>query len=106
MVEDGHYAQPEIKRVLHKLNREWDELAERAHDKGEKLRQAAQQELFNKALEDAQAKLEEMEKLVSSDDVGKDLRGVKDLLKKHQVSRDATFPKFVGIPTFFLEILH
>ena len=43
------------------------------------------QELFNKALEDAYAKLAEMEKLVSSDDVGKDLRGVRDLLKKHQV---------------------
>ncbi len=49
------------------------------------MRQAAQQELFNKALEDAESKLNEMEKAVSSDDIGKDLRGVRDLLKKHQV---------------------
>ena len=52
---------------------------------GIKLRQAAQQQLFNKALEDAENKLDEIEKAVSSDDLGKDLRSVKDLLHKHQV---------------------
>ena len=31
-----------------------------------------------------QAKLDEMEKSVANPDVGSDLRGVKDLLKKHQ----------------------
>lgn len=67
------------------LNHEWDDLNAKAADRGKKLRQAAQQELFNKALEDANAKLDEMEKLVNSDDIGKDLRGVRDLLKKHQV---------------------
>ena len=55
------------------------------HTQGVKLRQAAQQQLFNKALEDAESKLDEMEKAVSSDDLGKDLRSVKDLLHKHQV---------------------
>ena len=56
---------------------------------GVKLRQAAQQQLFNKALEDAESKLDEMEKAVSSDDLGKDLRSVKDLLHKHQVNKFA-----------------
>ena len=85
LIDDGHYASREVKTILYKLNEEWAELAERAFDKGEKLRQAAQQELFNKALEDAEAKLAEMERLISSQDIGKDLRGVRDLLKKHQV---------------------
>ena len=85
MIKDRHYASKDVSQTLGKLNSEWDDLSAKAHDKGEKLRQAAQQELFNKALEDANAKLDEMEKMVSSDDVGKDLRGVKDLLKKHQV---------------------
>ena len=85
MVKAKHFATPEIEKTLTKLNRDWDDLYEKSRDKGLKLRQAAQQELFNKALEDANAKLAEMERLVSSDDVGKDLRGVKDLLVKHQV---------------------
>lgn len=85
MVKDGHFATPEIKSTLKNLNSQWDQLDEKVKDKGTKLRQAAQQELFNKALEDANAKLAEMEKLVSSDDIGKDLRSVRDLLKNHQV---------------------
>ena len=86
MIQRRHPSQEDVRHILGKLNAEWSDLYDRALDKGEKLRQAAQQELFYKALEDAYAKLTEMERLVSSDDVGKDLRGVRDLLKKHQVS--------------------
>ncbi len=85
MIQEEHFASPEIGSTLTNLNHQWADLSERARDKGEKLRQAAQQELFNKALQDAEAKLAEMEKMVASDDIGKDLRGVKNLLKKHQV---------------------
>ena len=85
MIKKKHYATPEIKEVLSKLNAEWATLYEKSGDKSAKLRQAAQQELFNKALEDAHSKLDEMEKSLSSNDLGKDLRAVRDLLKKHQV---------------------
>ena len=85
MVGDQHPAGPEIKSTLTDLNGKWRDLSEKSRDKGLRLRQAAQQELFNKALEDAEAKLAEMERSVSSDDIGKDLRAVRDLLKKHQV---------------------
>lgn len=84
-MKDRHPKTPEIKQIMGDLNRDWDNLYRKAQDKGEKLRQAAQQELFNQALEDANAKLSEMECMLKSDDVGKDLRGVRDLLKKHQV---------------------
>ncbi|KAK2186886.1 hypothetical protein NP493_185g03008 [Ridgeia piscesae] len=85
MVGDQHPAGPEIKSTLTDLNGKWRDLSEKSRDKGLRLRQAAQQELFNKALEDAEAKLAEMERSVSSDDIGKDLRAVRDLLKKHQM---------------------
>ncbi|XP_067682927.1 spectrin beta chain, non-erythrocytic 5-like isoform X3 [Haliotis asinina] len=84
MIDDGHYAAPEIKEISEKLNREWADLNEKAADKGRKLREATQQQTLNRALEDAQAKLDEMEKSVANPDVGSDLRGVKNLLMKHQ----------------------
>ena len=74
-----------IARTLAGLNGGWTELAARCADRGLKLRQAAQQQLFNKALDDAEAKLAEMERSLAADDIGTDLRGVRDLLKKHQV---------------------
>ena len=43
------------------------------------------QEMLNDALERALERLNEMERSVASQDVGKDLRSVRDLLKKHQV---------------------
>ena len=85
MIHDGHYATPEIKEILTRVNEQWERLDEKAKDKGKKLREASQQELFYRTLEDANAKLSEMEKLVSSDDVGHDLRSVRTLLNKHQV---------------------
>ena len=85
MVQAVHPKKREISRTLDKLNKEWKDLVDKSAEKGKKLREAAQQELFNKALEDAEAKLREMENSVASDDIGNDLRGVKDLLKKHQV---------------------
>ncbi|XP_048733527.1 spectrin alpha chain, non-erythrocytic 1-like isoform X2 [Ostrea edulis] len=84
MVKDGHYTSPEIQEILQDLNVQWSDMCEKAKDKGDKLQQAAAQETLNKALADAQAKLDEMEKSVANPDLGSDLRGVKDLLKKHQ----------------------
>ena len=42
--------------------------------------------MLNDALERALERLNEMERSVASQAVGKDLRSVRDLLKKHQVS--------------------
>ena len=43
MMRAEHYASPEIASTLQQLNGEWRELNDKAHDKGLKLRQAAQQ---------------------------------------------------------------
>ncbi|XP_061172689.1 spectrin beta chain, non-erythrocytic 5-like [Saccostrea echinata] len=84
MVKDEHYSSPEIQEILQDLNTQWKDMCDKAKDKGNKLQQAADQSTLNKALADAQAKLDEMEKSVANPDLGSDLRGVKDLLKKHQ----------------------
>ncbi|XP_055956724.1 spectrin beta chain, non-erythrocytic 2 isoform X1 [Patella vulgata] len=84
MIKDKHYASPEIKTIMGKLNSEWDDLSSKAAEKGNKLREAGQQQALNQALEDAQDKLNEMEKSNANKDLGSDLRGVKELLKKHQ----------------------
>jgi len=53
LIKKGHYATPEIKETLDEVNQQWKQLDDKCKDKGTKLRQAAQQELLNKALEDA-----------------------------------------------------
>ncbi|PVD25646.1 hypothetical protein C0Q70_13305 [Pomacea canaliculata] len=84
LIKDQHPKSDEVGQILNKLNKQWAELAAKAEDKGIKLRQAAQQQMLNRALDHAQDKLDEMEKSVANPDVGSDLRGVKELLKKHQ----------------------
>ncbi len=54
MIADKHFATPEIQEISEKLNREWADLSEKAADKGRKLREATQQQVLNRALEDAQ----------------------------------------------------
>ncbi|XP_076441755.1 spectrin beta chain, non-erythrocytic 5-like [Babylonia areolata] len=84
LMEEKHPSSNEIRGILDDLNRQWEDLASKAEDKGNKLRQASQQQMLNRALDDAQNKLDEMEKSVANPDLGSDLRGVKELLKKHQ----------------------
>ncbi|XP_012946429.2 spectrin alpha chain, non-erythrocytic 1 [Aplysia californica] len=84
LIASRHPKSPEVKTITEKLNRQWAELNDRAQDKGNKLREAGAQHMLNRALEDAQTKLDEMEKSSANRDLGSDLRGVKELLKKHQ----------------------
>ena len=71
--------------MLQDLNTTWEELVALSRDKGRRLRQAAAQHTYNRTMEDARLKLEEMELSLQSREVGTDLRHCKELLKKHQV---------------------
>ncbi|BFZ07506.1 hypothetical protein BsWGS_10543 [Bradybaena similaris] len=84
LIAEKHPKTEEVKKITNNLNKQWAELSEKAHDKGNKLRQASAQHTLNRALDDAQSKLDEMEKSTGNTDLGSDLRGVKKLLKKHQ----------------------
>ncbi|XP_064623906.1 spectrin beta chain, non-erythrocytic 2-like isoform X3 [Lineus longissimus] len=83
LIESNHYASEEVEQILEDLNAQWDDLFKKATDKGEKLQQANQQETYNKEADDISEKLDDIEKAARSDDIGSDLRGVKELLKKH-----------------------
>ncbi|WKY08955.1 hypothetical protein Q1695_001825 [Nippostrongylus brasiliensis] len=85
LINQKHYESGSVDRLLKRLNTEWAELREAVGRKGEKLRQAADQKGLNRILEDAHAKLDELETSLKSDELGSDLRAVKDLIQKHSV---------------------
>jgi len=72
----------DVALMLADLNSEWDNLAALSRDKGRRLRQAAAQREYNRTIEEARAKLDEVKSALSSTQVGSDLRHCKDLLKK------------------------
>ncbi|XP_078000869.1 spectrin beta chain, non-erythrocytic 5-like isoform X3 [Glandiceps talaboti] len=85
LIDDKHYASDDIQRRLDEINEKWAALYSDSSDKSEKLDQATKQDLLNKLLEDTGLSLEELEALLASDDLGHDLRSVKNLLKKHHM---------------------
>lgn len=54
LVAQKHPKSEEVKKIKDNLNKQWAELNEKAHDKGNKLRQASAQHTLNRALDDAQ----------------------------------------------------
>lgn len=74
----------DVDTKLKGLNDRWSELVSLSSDKGRRLRQAVAQHTYNNDIEDVRQKLDELETLVKSTQLGTDLRSCKDLLKKHQ----------------------
>ncbi|XP_045456798.1 spectrin beta chain, non-erythrocytic 5 [Melitaea cinxia] len=62
----------------------WAALLAASRDKGGKLRQASQQRLLRRSVEDAKARLLELDRALSSQELGSDLRSCKRLLVQHQ----------------------
>lgn len=89
LISEGNYRSPEVQKILDDLNTAWEELVQVSRDKGARLRQAAAQKSYNRLLEDARVKLEEMEVALQSKQLGVDLRNCKQLMKKHQVKKNA-----------------
>lgn len=84
LLEGDHYASPKIEDIVENGNRDWNELCRHSNDRGDKLRQAVAQHTYNRTLDDAKIKLDEMEVALASDDTGSDLRSIKNLMKNHQ----------------------
>ena len=57
----------------------------RTHDRGQKLKEASEQQQFLRAVEDMEQWMADMEGQMSSEDLGKDLISVNILIKKHAV---------------------
>ncbi|XP_034181536.2 spectrin beta chain, non-erythrocytic 5 kst isoform X4 [Osmia lignaria lignaria] len=84
LISEENYRSDDVGKTLKELNDQWDRLVALSLEKGRRLRQAASQHGYNRTMEDARLKLEEIENCLQSKQVGIDLRSCKELLKKHQ----------------------
>ncbi|XP_069363525.1 spectrin beta chain, non-erythrocytic 5 isoform X3 [Maniola hyperantus] len=74
----------EVSDKLDSLHTAWEELVAASRDKGSKLRQASQQRQHRRSIEDAKTRLVELERSLTSRELGTDLRSCKRLLIQHQ----------------------
>ncbi|KAI2651505.1 Spectrin alpha chain, non-erythrocytic 1 [Labeo rohita] len=83
LVDGKHYASNEVSTRMDEVSSQWKKLLEATELKGIKLREANQQQQFNRNVEDIELWLYEVEGHLASDDFGKDLTSVQNLQKKH-----------------------
>ncbi|XP_048876599.1 spectrin alpha chain, non-erythrocytic 1-like isoform X2 [Brienomyrus brachyistius] len=83
LIDRQHYASGEVSVRMEEVGTMWKQLLEAAELKGIKLREANQQQQFNRNVEDVELWLYEVEGHLASDDYGKDLTGVQNLQKRH-----------------------
>ncbi|MEQ2177748.1 Spectrin alpha chain, non-erythrocytic 1, partial [Goodea atripinnis] len=83
LLDRKHYASAEVNARMEEVSEQWKKLLEATDLKGIKLREANQQQQFNRNVEDIELWLYEVEGLLASDDYGKDLTSVQNLQKKH-----------------------
>lgn len=94
LINGGNYRSPEVSQLLKELNAKWEVLVKSSLEKSKRLRQAVAQHSYNRTLEDARAKLAEIQLSLQSDQLGSDLRNCKQLLKNHQVG---SFIKYLAL---------
>lgn len=85
LIDSKHYASEEIHQQLEMLESEWGKLQEASREKKIRLAQAYEALLFTRSLDEFNTWMDEMELHLSSEDYGKDLPAVNNLIKKHQV---------------------
>ncbi|KAK0146701.1 Spectrin alpha chain, non-erythrocytic 1 [Merluccius polli] len=83
LLDGKHYASDEVAGRMEEVSSQWKKLLEATELKGIKLREANQQQQFNRNVEDIELWLYEVEGQLASDDYGKDLTSVQNLQKKH-----------------------
>lgn len=74
-----------LKARLAALADQWQFLVQKSAEKSQKLKEANKQQNFNTGIKDFDFWLSEVEALLASEDYGKDLASVNNLLKKHQL---------------------
>ncbi|KAB7494812.1 Spectrin alpha chain [Armadillidium nasatum] len=82
LLEADHYASDRIKSRMDEIVDMWKSLEESSRTKGAKLTEASQQQQFNRGVEDIELWMSEIEGQLMSEDYGKDLTGVQNLIKK------------------------
>ncbi|PAV55545.1 hypothetical protein WR25_20353 [Diploscapter pachys] len=82
IVRSGHMAADHVRGRLHEVDGLWNELVDATNRKGAKLREAGDEQQFNRNIEDVELWLSELEGQVATEDYGKDLVSVQNLQKK------------------------
>ncbi|XP_060596253.1 spectrin alpha chain, non-erythrocytic 1-like isoform X2 [Ruditapes philippinarum] len=83
LLAEEHYASDTIRERTDEILELWDNLQRQTEFKGNKLKEASQQQQFNRNVEDIESWLSEIEGQLMSEDYGKDLTSVQNLQKKH-----------------------
>nr|XP_055027307.1 spectrin beta chain, non-erythrocytic 5 [Misgurnus anguillicaudatus] len=90
MIAENHYNSQSIQRKTQDVRKRWTELQKKMAERGDKLRQAGQQEQLMELLQDAKLKIEAIERMLQNAIRGHDLRSSRQLLKEHkQLEEDA-----------------
>ncbi|NWV85162.1 SPTN5 protein, partial [Dasyornis broadbenti] len=84
LIQDNHYAADSVQEKMSELQKTWEELYSKMIERGDKLRQAGQQEQLMELLQDAKTKIEKIERVLQESETGHDLRSSRDLLKQHR----------------------
>ncbi|KAI1895008.1 hypothetical protein AGOR_G00101700 [Albula goreensis] len=84
MLKEGHYRQQDVREESGRVSSMWAELQKKMAERGDKLRQAGQQEQLMELLQDAKLKMEAIQRLLRDAGKGRDLRSSRELLKEHQ----------------------
>ncbi|XP_040917192.1 spectrin beta chain, non-erythrocytic 2 [Toxotes jaculatrix] len=84
VLAEEHYNSQSIRRKCAQLSSRWRRLQDKMADRGDKLRQAGQQEQLMELLQDAKLKIEAIQWMLNNAAKGHDLRSSRQLLKEHQ----------------------
>ncbi|NXD33924.1 SPTN5 protein, partial [Copsychus sechellarum] len=90
LIQDNNYAADSVQEKMSELQKKWRELYGKMIERGDKLRQAGQQEQLMELLQDAKKKIEKIEKVLQESETGHDLRSSRDLLKQHRQLENET----------------
>merc|ERR1712079_47258 len=74
-----------VQNRLESIAEQWELLTQKTSEKSMKLKEANRQRTFIAAIKDLDFWLGEVESLLTTDEVGKDLASVQNLMKKHQL---------------------
>ncbi|XP_058844035.1 spectrin beta chain, non-erythrocytic 5-like [Acipenser ruthenus] len=84
MLAEGHGARHALQEKMGDVSSRWAELQGKMTERGDKLRQAGQQEQLMELLQDAKVNMEAIERMLQDAGKGHDLRSSRQLLKEHR----------------------
>ncbi|TGZ69187.1 hypothetical protein CRM22_003879 [Opisthorchis felineus] len=85
LIQEGHFNSPEIGARIEQLDDTWSRLIQAVSTKKTNLDQANRQQQFVRNVEDVDLWLGEVEAQITSDELGRDLNGVINAQKKHNL---------------------